>query len=117
MLNAGGPQAGQHGDSRAVISLGGWTQSFARTRVRPKRVGTMARGGLIVKRARVRTPRRAAPAPPAPPGHQSQRPAPPTARSEEHTSELQSRLHLVCRLLLEKKKQLQHTSVPQPADT
>src|SRR6266436_10453594 len=28
----------------------------------------------------------------------------PPARSEEHTSELQSRLHLVCRLLLEKKK-------------
>src|SRR3989449_2669789 len=27
-------------------------------------------------------------------------------RSEEHTSELQSRLHLVCRLLLEKKKQV-----------
>src|SRR2546422_8496596 len=27
-------------------------------------------------------------------------------RSEEHTSELQSRLHLVCRLLLEKKKSL-----------
>src|SRR2546429_971909 len=26
-------------------------------------------------------------------------------RSEEHTSELQSRLHLLCRLLLEKKKQ------------
>src|SRR2546422_10130657 len=26
------------------------------------------------------------------------------ARSEEHTSELQSRLHLVCRLLLEKKR-------------
>src|SRR2546422_6320418 len=32
-------------------------------------------------------------------------------RSEEHTSELQSRLHLVCRLLLEKKKKtLQHTA-------
>src|SRR3989449_8435458 len=35
-------------------------------------------------------------------------PKPPAAslvrRSEEHTSELQSRLHLVCRLLLEKKK-------------
>src|SRR2546429_4553245 len=29
------------------------------------------------------------------------------ARSEEHTSELQSRLHLVCRLLLEKKNQTQ----------
>src|SRR2546422_5132483 len=32
------------------------------------------------------------------------------ARSEEHTSELQSRLHLVCRLLLEKKKKS-----PQPS--
>src|SRR5205809_7945749 len=29
-------------------------------------------------------------------------------RSEEHTSELQSRLHLVCRLLLEKKKKRKH---------
>src|SRR3989442_15072323 len=29
-----------------------------------------------------------------------------TLRSEEHTSELQSRPHLVCRLLLEKKKKL-----------
>src|SRR2546422_7515227 len=29
---------------------------------------------------------------------------PSPTRSEEHTSELQSRLHLVCRLLLEKKK-------------
>src|SRR2546429_6402625 len=41
------------------------------------------------------------------------------SRSEEHTSELQSRLHLVCRLLLEKKKKAKtHTarnniSVPQ----
>src|SRR4030042_2417809 len=30
----------------------------------------------------------------------------PLERSEEHTSELQSRLHLVCRLLLEKKSSL-----------
>src|SRR2546422_4291848 len=30
-----------------------------------------------------------------------------SSRSEEHTSELQSRLHLVCRLLLEKKKKRQ----------
>src|SRR2546422_4974304 len=51
--------------------------------------------------------------------HRGCRPMPPTSgrrplpngwigcratRSEEHTSELQSRLHLVCRLLLEKKK-------------
>src|SRR5437868_12013342 len=31
-------------------------------------------------------------------------PRPPSGRSEEHTSELQSRFDLVCRLLLEKKK-------------
>src|SRR2546429_4654452 len=31
------------------------------------------------------------------------------SRSEEHTSELQSRLHLVCRLLLEKKKSISFT--------
>src|SRR5687768_17929285 len=31
-------------------------------------------------------------------------------RSEEHTSELQSRLHLVCRLLLEKKNQKNHNT-------
>src|SRR2546422_2464064 len=31
-------------------------------------------------------------------------------RSEEHTSELQSRLHLVCRLLLEKKKTYRRAS-------
>src|SRR5437870_13189442 len=48
-----------------------------------------------------------------PPGARRPRPAPRAAacrlgvqgrRSEEHTSELQSRGHLVCRLLLEKKK-------------
>src|SRR2546422_3074331 len=32
-------------------------------------------------------------------------------RSEEHTSELQSRLHLVCRLLLEKKKKRDKQSI------
>src|SRR5216684_5799424 len=40
---------------------------------------------------------------PAPSGLEHQ-PPDLAARSEEHTSELQSRLHLVCRLLLEKKK-------------
>src|SRR2546429_6844971 len=36
-------------------------------------------------------------------------------RSEEHTSELQSRLHLVCRLLLEKKKsRCVHTAASAP---
>src|SRR3989442_4626440 len=33
-----------------------------------------------------------------------------TRRSEEHTSELQSRPHLVCRLLLEKKHQVRYVS-------
>src|SRR5260370_17992300 len=39
------------------------------------------------------------------------------SRSEEHTSELQSHLNLVCRLLLEKKKvyhQSSHASAPRP---
>src|SRR2546422_3379953 len=35
-------------------------------------------------------------------------------RSEEHTSELQSRLHLVCRLLLEKKKKNNQQEVQYP---
>src|SRR2546429_1882981 len=34
-------------------------------------------------------------------------------RSEEHTSELQSRLHLVCRLLLEKKKKKTTLTCPR----
>src|SRR2546422_6010793 len=37
-------------------------------------------------------------------GHRTRRRCATPIRSEEHTSELQSRLHLVCRLLLEKKK-------------
>src|SRR3712207_8465783 len=36
----------------------------------------------------------------------------PAGRSEEHTSELQSRQYLVCRLLLEKKTKTKYTSVP-----
>src|SRR3712207_7501734 len=35
----------------------------------------------------------------------------PSARSEEHTSELQSRQYLVCRLLLEKKKNRSHANL------
>src|SRR5260370_41013472 len=46
---------------------------------------------------RSRSPGRCATSAPA-------RPTPTTGRSEEHTSELQSHLNLVCRLLLEKKK-------------
>src|SRR5258707_3781007 len=38
---------------------------------------------------------------------------PPMQRSEEHTSELQSRQYLVCRLLLEKKKKQYHLRTVQ----
>src|SRR2546422_5461877 len=44
------------------------------------------------------------------------RPEWPALRSEEHTSELQSRLHLVCRLLLEKKKKETSTSNTKTRD-
>src|SRR5438876_10929655 len=47
-----------------------------------------------------------------PPGENLLRPGQ-QLRSEEHTSELQSPVHLVCRLLLEKKKRSVRTS-PQP---
>src|SRR3989454_8723469 len=40
----------------------------------------------------------------------------PLARSEEHTSELQSPCNLVCRLLLEKKKHKTHTSEGRAVD-
>src|SRR2546422_4887648 len=42
-------------------------------------------------------------------GGDVERADPERTRSEEHTSELQSRLHLVCRLLLEKKKKTHNT--------
>src|SRR2546422_7627464 len=43
------------------------------------------------------------------PGRMSREKSTSQSRSEEHTSELQSRLHLVCRLLLEKKKKIEVT--------
>src|SRR5258708_29336102 len=57
-------------------------------------------------RSRLRIRPLAAPAALAPPGADDTTAPGPTAsgRSEEHTSELQSPDHLVCRLLLEKKK-------------
>src|SRR3712207_7274364 len=51
-----------------------------------------------------RCPRRSARAGARPRGPCRSRGRSPCARSEEHTSELQSRQYLVCRLLLEKKK-------------
>src|SRR5205809_2972833 len=61
----------------------------------------LQRAGLQSQRLR----RRRRPGLLAPPQRERGTPA----RSEEHTSELQSRLHLVCRLLLEKKKKKKRT--------
>src|SRR3712207_6936063 len=46
--------------------------------------------------------------------HCSRDRAEPRRRSEEHTSELQSRQYLVCRLLLEKKKNQSHHTTTKP---
>src|SRR3712207_7630019 len=56
---------------------------------------------------------------PCPPRERQLQPAPAgrrhgrQERSEEHTSELQSRQYLVCRLLLEKKKTIPHTKTTE----
>src|SRR2546425_9154991 len=51
-----------------------------------------------------------------PPGKEARQPSP-HARSEEHTSELQSLAYLVCRLLLEKKKKHDDLLYAHPADS
>src|SRR5690242_21852700 len=58
---------------------------------------------LPISRRPAPRPAGRAPPPPARPGAGPAGPAPPGGRSEEHTSELQSHVNLVCRLLLEKK--------------
>src|SRR2546422_4556115 len=72
-------------------SLGadGWLLFDFRS-VNPVAGRVLAVGGMGTRRLFVLLPQRGAPVA--------------LVRSEEHTSELQSRLHLVCRLLLEKKK-------------
>src|SRR2546422_2245695 len=66
--------------------------SLSRPRCTPRRSGRLPRRFLLGHRADQRTSLGISAAARIP------------TRSEEHTSELQSRLHLVCRLLLEKKK-------------
>src|SRR5690606_41708594 len=73
---------------------------------RPARAGAPSRAPWSTPTA-TRSPARTS----GPPRVTGCAPSPPTAtaRSEEHTSELQSRENLVCRLLLEKKKTMQQT--------
>src|SRR3712207_9297952 len=74
-----------------------------RSRQRPRPSARPPTTAARVVRARVRAARRRRPRSCIPP-RTSRRAARP--RSEEHTSELQSRQYLVCRLLLEKKKKI-----------
>src|SRR5207237_7179282 len=57
------------------------------------------------------SPAAEAPHQPAQPGAHGHTPPAAAARSEEHTSELQSHLNLVCRLLLEKKKKTNSSNI------
>src|SRR3712207_7871752 len=76
----------------------------SRAAARARQVGAAA--GVWAQHQRDRAVGRERPAPPSPPGRLRAR----SPRSEEHTSELQSRQYLVCRLLLEKKKTKQARS-------
>src|SRR3712207_8902531 len=79
-----------------------WNGDRSRARLR----GALPGAGLL---------RRGVPDEPARPGARRCRPEP--RRSEEHTSELQSRQYLVCRLLLEKKKQDKSRTSPKTTPT
>src|SRR5205809_2410398 len=82
--------------------------SFRESAVRPGSRITCRRTGSTPSTA---GPRRSPPESSSPIPSSTYGSSPETARSEEHTSELQSRLHLVCRLLLEKKKKKKHTQI------
>src|SRR5690606_41692935 len=78
---------------------------------------------LAPRSSQARSASRRPPAPPSTSGSGSRtgsrtrstrRPSSASPRSEEHTSELQSRENLVCRLLLEKKKLTRRVTVPYP---
>src|SRR3712207_6901927 len=72
--------------------------------------GALAAHPDVPHAARGRAGRVAAREEAAPPRRGVSRSRPRPRRSEEHTSELQSRQYLVCRLLLEKKKKESHTT-------
>src|SRR5260370_47528 len=79
-----------------------------------RRAAATASSGSRCRRSLARAQRSAAGAA-APPSARRGRRA--DGRSEEHTSELQSHLNLVCRLLLEKKKKYQHATEHPAGDT
>src|SRR2546422_8344063 len=106
---------------RSSLGLGKWQGKASAHHRNGARCAHATLDGAIAHSSVCRTPRRNAGARPMATELKTQPPQQDTPtsrfkqclrerlrlRSEEHTSELQSRLHLVCRLLLEKKK---HTS-------
>src|SRR5258707_10980908 len=78
-------------DRSVVFAFAGVARSFPWEGARPVRLGVIVMCPWNLKMTPRRTGR-----------------APSQGRSEEHTSELQSRQYLVCRLLLEKKKNIKN---------
>src|SRR2546422_6777071 len=79
--------------ARYALSIVSWTRSSASAAFPVSRRATRYRESRCTSASRSKVARFSSTGPGA-------------GRSEEHTSELQSRLHLVCRLLLEKKKNI-----------
>src|SRR3989449_2283074 len=90
-------QRGTDENASPGVTMSGFATSPPRDLHQPT---TSAAGGAPPCAGRANAPGKTAPTDSA----RSAEPGKPMVRSEEHTSELQSRLHLVCRLLLEKKK-------------
>src|SRR3712207_6849363 len=87
------------------VKTGAWPRSSVYQSVAAATSSTRKMSVENPRRLTVRPPA-SSPAPSS--GGTPGRPSRVGSRSEEHTSELQSRQYLVCRLLLEKKKQSQH---------
>src|SRR2546429_4153296 len=83
-----------------------YTTLFRSKRFRALRMAVSEMSNPVVQKPHLACCAAAAPSPQ--PATNADFPAACCGRSEEHTSELQSRLHLVCRLLLEKKKKTSH---------
>src|SRR3712207_7228175 len=84
------------------------SRSGVRVAVETLRTSTRTRPPMVCAGVRRR------PLTPAPKWHSKRHPAENGPRSEEHTSELQSRQYLVCRLLLEKKINHHLSTIPLP---
>src|SRR5579883_3676553 len=117
-LHPRGPRGGRgprtREDARAPGDLRGGGRGVSKARSAPREEaregpGPEDRDARRARRGPGRRPRPPRPDPRPPRGGAQVLPRPRRGRSEEHTSELQSRENLVCRLLLEKKKKNKNT--------